>query len=136
MRRCAKLVALLSLAACDVPAQVDRGESDLYVQVYVERDDSAGMGAADTPLRASVTLQGNQTTVERVDSTGADGLVIFEALPPDAYLMSHEPSALPDGLERVGSYRQTVVAPTAGDSVLTRFVYRDTTVVAPPAATD
>ena len=132
MRRIAPVLACVLIAACDDPQRVDRAPSDFHVQVYVERDDSVGMGEADTPLRADVTVEGQERVFEAADSTGPDGIVAFLELTHGAYTVSHEPSALPTGLELVGSYRQTVVAPPAGDSVVARFVYRDTTTVIPP----
>lgn len=133
MRPATLMAALCALAACDDPQQIDRAPSDLYVHVYVERDGSVGMGENDTPLRASVTVIGQEDDFEAADTTGPEGIATFLEVPGGAYTVSHAPTDLPFGLERVGSHRQTVIAPAAGDSVVTRFVYRDTVVSAAPA---
>jgi hypothetical protein len=136
MRRLAPMAVLLAHAACDDTQTADRAPSNMYVHVYVESGDSPGMDSTDTPLRASVSLEAQEGTTEVADTTGPDGVAIFLELPGGRYTISHEPTALPDGLERVGSHRQTVVAPLAGaDSVFANFVYRDT-VTAPAGARD
>ena len=135
IRKLVLVGALAMLAACDDTQTPDRAPSDIYVHVYVERDDSLGMGPTDTPLRANVSLAAQDGPTQASDSTGGDGIAIFLDLPGGPYTVSHEPTELPDGLERVGSHRQTVVAPLAGDSVIARFVYRDT-LSAPAGAAD
>ena len=131
------LAALVALAACSDPQQVDRSPSDFYVHVYVERDDSVGLSSGDTPLRASVSVSAREGEFEAADTTGPEGIAVFREVPFGAYTVSHEPTELPQGLARSGSHRQTVIAPAGGDSVVTRFVYHDTTTsVAPSAARD
>ena len=136
IQKLALFAPLAILAACDDPQTADRAPSDLYVHVYVEHDDSLGMGPTDTPLRASVSLAAQSGETEAADTTGPEGIAIFLDLPGGAYTVSHEPTALPDGLERVGSHRQTVVLPLAGDSVVARFVYRDTVSAPAPSPRD
>ena len=139
MARAVALVAVLAgaVVACDEPQSVSRGPADVHVHVYVERDDTLGMGATDTPLRANVTLHGEESPfAEAADSTGADGVAIFGQMPGGRYTVRHEPTDLPAELEPQGSDAQTVVTPFTGDTAVVRFVYRATTTAGPPASRD
>ncbi|HEX6589606.1 MAG TPA: hypothetical protein VF039_11320 [Longimicrobiales bacterium] len=137
VRPLAPATALLALAlgACENPGAIDRSPSDLYVSVYVERGDSLGMQEGDTPLRAGVSVASQESAAEASDSTGPDGIAGFLQVPGERYTVSHEPTELPAGLERLGSDRQTVVLPPGGASDTVRFVYRDTTSAPPDTAT-
>ena len=127
-RRSARLVAatvalLLLGSACEDGTGPGGTPSDFEVHVYVETDDSAGMGAEDVPVAATVSVASNFDDLVLTAETGEDGIATFADIPPGAYTVTHVPSDLPDGAEPDGSASQTVVAPLNGDTVLTRFVY-------------
>lgn len=119
------LLALLAAAgtACEDGEAPEGSPSVFDVFVYVEVDDSVGMGEADEPVSATVTVAANDDDLVLVDSTGADGHVRFDDIPPGAYTISHVATSQPQGSELTGSAAQTVVALLAGDTVVTRFVY-------------
>ena len=120
--RAALLAALVPAAACEDGTGSEGAPSTFEVQAYVELDGTAGMTAGDQPVSAVVTVASNSDDLVLVDSTGADGRVFFDDIPAGAYTVTHAPSS-PEGLDLIGSPSQTVVAPFAGDSVVTRFVY-------------
>ena len=124
--RAALVAAALTAIACDDGAGPADESSTFDVYVYVEAGDTAGMGPLDEPVRATVTVAANTSDLVLVDSTGSDGHVGFDEVPAGAYTVSHVATAPPPGTTLSGSAVQTVVAPSAGDSVETRFVYRPT----------
>lgn len=121
--RAAALLALPLLAACEDGSGPDGSPSDFVVQAYVEVDDSVGMGAADMPVSAVVTVASMFDDLVLTDSTGADGQVTFPDLPAGAYTVTHAFVAGPGGAELQGNASQSVVAPFEGGTVTTRFVY-------------
>lgn len=128
-RRRGLIAALLAIpfatGACDDGAGPDGDPSDLDVYVFVEMDDSAGLGAGDLPIRATVTVASQVGDLVLVDTTGADGVVRFPQLPAGAYSVSHVVTAAPAGAELQGNASQTVVTPFGGDTVVdARFIYR------------
>ena len=121
------LLPLLALAgvACEDGEAPTGGPSAFEVFVYVEVDDSTGMGEADVPVSATVTVASDFDDFVATDETGPDGRVRFEDIQPGAYTVSHVVTDQPPGSELVGSTAQTVVAGFAGDTVVdTRFIYR------------
>lgn len=114
---------LLVASACDDGSGPEAKPSDFEVHVYVEQDDSVGMGAADQPVPSLVTVASTFDDLVLVDSTGADGRVTFAQLPSGGYTITHAPTTPESALELQGSATQTVVAPFGGGPVLTRFVY-------------
>lgn len=122
-------IALLSILATAAVACEDgegpTGEPSTFdVFVYIERGDSVGMHADDTPVSATVTVAANDDDLVLVDSTGADGVVSFPNLPPGGYTVSHVATPAPAGTELDGETAQTVLATFAGDTVVTLFIYR------------
>lgn len=118
----ALLAAFPLLVACDEGAGPQGSPSAFDVFVYLELDDSAGMGDDDQPVRATVTVSGDDDLL-LVDSTGADGHVRFEDLASGTYTVSHVATDPPPEIRLRGSPAQSVVAPFAGTDVETRFVY-------------
>lgn len=114
---------LLTLAACGDSAAPEGTPSVFLVQVYVERDDSLGMGTLDEAVAATVSVSANTDDFERTGSTAGTGQVQFEGIPPGSYTVAHVATALPEGAELRGSDAQTVVATFAGDTIPTFFVY-------------
>lgn len=115
----------LALAGCDDGAGPTPGPSTFDVYVYVEVDDSTGMGALDEPVSATVSVASHSDEDgARIDSTGADGHVRFEDIAGGGYTVAHVATSVPAGAELTGSAAQSVFAPSAGDTVDTRFVYR------------
>ena len=121
--RAALLLALPLLAACDDGSGPEGDVSTFEVQVYVESGDSAGFNAGDTPVSATVTVASNFDDQVLVAETGTDGTVTFADIPAGGYTVSHVATDGAGGATLQGSAVQTVVAPFAGDSVLTRFIY-------------
>lgn len=122
-RRLLPFVAAAWLPACDEAAAPGGSPSTFDVYVYVELDDAVGMGAADLPVAATVTVTSNAGDLVLVDSTGADGHAGFDDIPSGGYIISHVATARTAELELRGSAVQTVVAPFGGGTVETQFIY-------------
>ena len=116
------LAVTLVAVACEEGTSPAGTASSFDVYVYVELDDTAGMGAGDLPVAATVTVAGENELL-LVDSTGADGHVRFEGLRSGSYTVSHVATSQPPATEIRGSPAQTVVAPFEGIDVETRFIY-------------
>lgn len=124
LRRSLLPLMAAALVGCEDGEGPTGDPSAFDVFVYVEVDDSAGMGETDVPVPAIVTVASTYDDLVLVDSTGADGHVRFDDVPPGAYTVSHVITAQPTGAEPSGSSAQTVIASFAGGTVDTRFVYR------------